>query len=293
MCLSLTSMLLAAWVCAWLGAASADSDGKQYSKVGGDVILKPGPISGTINTIMWKHGLNIAAEWDAASADGVDEYGQFKGRCRMNTSTGELTISRLRLNDTGVYTAEVNDQPPTQKINLIILHPVPKPSITKVCDTGGAGCFLSCDGNTTGAEPVTYKWRSGGTKKLKDVTKDDSVHIKDFICEMENPVSQDTSDPVFNPFYRSTPGEETDGTIDSVKVSTGVTVFICLLSAVLVLVFVHRWKAGEWFFQKESLPFEADFWRKQDSQPRDNAESNGTTSRQEPEHTDESPMNKA
>lgn len=113
------------------------------------------------------------------------------------------------------------------------------------------------------------------------------MDIKDFICELANPVSQEMSDPAFNPFYKG--AETTDG----VKISTGVTVFICLLSAVLVLVFIHRWKAGAWFFQKESLPYEADFWRKQDRQPRDTVESNGTTSHQEPEHTDEdSPMNK-
>lgn len=273
-------MLLAGWACAWLGAASADSGEKLYSKLGGEVILKPAPISGPIKNIMWKHGLNIAAEWEADSADGLEVYTQFKGRCQMSTSTGELEISRLTLEDMGVYTAEVNNEPQTKKINVIILYPVPKPTITKVCDTGGAGCFLSCDANTTGAEPVTYKWKSGGTKKMKDVTKDDSVHIKDFICELENPVSLETSDPVFNPFYKGADDE----VIEGVKISTGVTVFICLLSVVLVLVFVHRWKAGEWFFQKESLPFQADFWRKQ---PRDTAESNGTASRQEAQHSDE------
>lgn len=51
---------------------------KLYMKVGDEVVLKPDDASvpGTIESILWKHGGNIAAELDDT---GVELFRQFKG----------------------------------------------------------------------------------------------------------------------------------------------------------------------------------------------------------------------
>ncbi|XP_041637830.1 carcinoembryonic antigen-related cell adhesion molecule 1-like isoform X2 [Cheilinus undulatus] len=275
---SVTSMIVPGWVFVLLAAVSADSGDVLYKKVGDDVILKPIPTSEPIVNIVWKRDGNLAAHWDAPDTE-ADVY----VRGSLNISSGELTITELTKDDKGSYKAEINNMK-AGSTNLIVLFPVPKPSVMKGCETGGAGCALLCSGNTTGAEPVNYKWNFGATERETSVSREGSSSFKDFSCEMQNPVSQESSDPVFNPFFKDS--GESGETSGNVNISTGVTVFICLLSAVLLTVLIHRWKAGMWFFQKASMPWEADFWRK-DTTPRDAAESNGTTSHQAREKTDE------
>ncbi|KAG7236543.1 hypothetical protein INR49_000806, partial [Caranx melampygus] len=103
----------------------------------------------------------------------------------------------------------------------------------------------------------------------------DSLGIAEFSCELSNPVSQETSKPLANPFTKQ-----------GMNISMGLTVLISLVAAVIVLALVHRCKAGEWFFNKESLPYEADFWRKEQRQGRNAAESNGIKGHQEQGHED-------
>ena len=39
--------------------------------------------------------------------------------------------------------------------------PVSKPTLSVHCEPEMTSCVFTCDGDTTGAEPVTYLWRSG------------------------------------------------------------------------------------------------------------------------------------
>ncbi|XP_034533220.1 uncharacterized protein LOC117807978 [Notolabrus celidotus] len=270
-----SSMILAGWVCA-CAAAAVTTDSELYKKVGDDVVLKPDPTSDPLLSITWRHGSNLAAVWDGPNSEGVDLYGQFEGRSNLNNVNGELTITGLTAGDTGLYTAEINNIR-NKGVNLIVLSPVPKPTVSEICDTGGAVCSLTCDGDTTGAGTVTYKWNSVDSEKTKHITKDDSVGIGGFTCEMKNPVSSEISELTSNPFYI---GDESTETKGGLNISKGLTVFLCLLSVVLLLCFIHRCKAGEWFFEKGSMPWQADFWRKQ-GLSRDAAESNGTSTNQD------------
>lgn len=279
------SMMLLGWLCCvWLAAVSADSEPKLYMKVGDEVVLKPDDASvpGTIESILWKHGGNIAAELDDT---GIELFRQFKDRVRLNISTGEMTITGLTGNDSGVYTAEINNILISRKTHLIVLSPVPVPTVNISCDDEKTSCILSCDGNTTGAGEINYTWKSDGkesaSSKNKNITKDSSS-IKEFSCKLENRVSQESSQPVTNPLFTSRNNRSEQG--GGLKISTGVTVFISLLAALLMLVFIHRCKAGMWFFQKDAMPWEADFWRKNECQ---HADSNGTTRCSEKELTEE------
>lgn len=45
-------------------------------------------------------------------------------------------------------------------MSLILSAAVPVPTVSQSCDDDTTSCTLTCDGNTTGAEPVTYTWKS-------------------------------------------------------------------------------------------------------------------------------------
>lgn len=266
-----------------LSASSVLAETSVYGKVGGEVDLRPDAysVTNTIKNVLWKAGSDIAMEWDGKE---IYSYRHFQGRCHLNTSTGVMTIKQLAPNDSGVYTPEINDAV-RAPIRLIVISAVPVPTVKSSCDEEMARCTLICDGQTTEAEEVTYRWKSDDTvvmdsiKKEYVIVKEDSSGIKKFSCDLENPVSHESSEPISNPF--STAPEE------QLKISTGLTVFISLLTVVLLLGIFHRLKAGMWFFEKASMPWEADFWRKQERPARDAAVSNGTTARGEKEQCDE------
>ncbi|XP_035854515.1 carcinoembryonic antigen-related cell adhesion molecule 7-like isoform X2 [Sander lucioperca] len=278
---SLTSMILAAWLCVSLAVVSADSEIPLYKKVGDDVVLKPGTTSGTITNIMWKHGPNIAIQWDGTEFD-------YYLRSRLNITNGEMTITGLTRTHSGLYTPEINDVT-KNATHLIVIAPVPKPTVGKSnCGAEKTSCILTCEGNTTDAEPVTYRWKSDSdvtsSSKEQLINKGNSSSIKEFRCELENPVSQMSSDPISNPFIsKPSPKEEPN-------VSKGLIVFVALLFVVLLLVGIHRCKAGMWFFQKESMPWQKDFWRKQRSRASRDAVSNGTTAQEKGQKDEETPM---
>ncbi|XP_068575776.1 T-lymphocyte surface antigen Ly-9-like [Cebidichthys violaceus] len=284
-----TSTRLAACLCVLLAVVFADSEIKVYGKVGDEVVLRPGNsfVTGTITSISWRHKENWAADWEGASEGAtIDYYRQFKERGHLNITTGELTITGLTLNDSGLYTSEVNDATKTPDLRLIVISPVPKPTVSKSCDAEVTLCTLTCDGDTADAGPVTYRWRTddevrGVSPELR-ITKDDFSGVKELSCEMHNPVSEESSRPIPNPFSTALGGK--------LNISTGVTMFIALLVALLLVVAFHRCKAGMWFFQKSSMPWESDFWKKQERPPRDAAESNGTTAQENGHPDEETPL---
>ncbi|KAI3365990.1 hypothetical protein L3Q82_009820, partial [Scortum barcoo] len=212
-----------------------------YAKVGGEVVLKPGATFKMGSTITWKEGENLAMAWDGKD---MDLFRQFKERGSLNNLTGEMTLTRLNLTDSGWYTPEVNQEAATS-VYLKVISPVPQPTIRESCDAEMTACTLTCDGGTPGAEPLNYTWWSGDTplndsSQTRHIRKEDSLNLKEFRCVLQNPVSQESSESFLNPF--TLPPESPES---GVKISTGLTVFISLLAAVLVMVLIHRWKAGE------------------------------------------------
>lgn len=276
-----TSTRLAGCLCVLLAVVSAYSEIESYVKVGDEAVLRPDIsfVTGTITSINWKQDGNIAADWEGLE---TDYYRQFIERGSLNTTNGELTITGLTLIDSGLYTSEINSEKKTPDLRLIVISPVPKPAVSQSCDAESTSCTLTCDGDTTGAGPVTYRWRPGDdvwteSRELR-IAKNGSSGVKEFSCELRNAVSEESSLPIPNPLSTA-PGRQ-------LNISTGVTMFIALLVALLLLAAVHRCKAGMWFFQKTSMPWDSNFWRKHEEPPRDAAESNGTTG-QEAEHTHE------
>lgn len=119
-------------------------------------------------------------------------------------------------------------------------------------------------------------------------SQEDSSSMEEFSCVLQNPVSEERSKPISNPFitrqlslHTNTNDPLTSETLwrltyccwcrftaessaGGLKISTGLMVFISLLAALLMLVLFHRWKAGQnfWalFIALYTSIFETDEW---------------------------------
>ncbi|XP_023995288.1 cell adhesion molecule CEACAM6 isoform X1 [Salvelinus sp. IW2-2015] len=198
----LTLIRLCFWLCLARTVVSRDY---LSLKVGDEILLTPdkSTVPDPTTSILWKHGKNKVAEWDK-DFGGLDIYGAFKERTTLNQTTGELRISGLKKTDSGVYSVEFNSELLGRTYKLSVIKAVPKPTITSSCNPDKTSCTLTCEGDTTDAEPVTYSWKVGeGAWEVLDkqinVNKSDtgkSTNSYKYICKMNNPVSEEVSDPI-------------------------------------------------------------------------------------------------
>ncbi|XP_071186097.1 SLAM family member 7-like isoform X2 [Salvelinus alpinus] len=232
-------------LCFWLYVAQKFVSGEDLYKVGGELVLKPdkSTVPHSITSILWKHGKNKVAEWDNGFG-GLDIYGAFKERTTLDQTTGELRISGLMKTDSGVYSVEFNSKLLDKTYKLSVIKAVPKPTITFSCNANKTSCTLTCEGDTTDAEPVTYSWKVGEGAwevigKQLIVSQSDtgkSTNSYKYICKLKNDVrgEGEVSEPV-GQVFGSEPSE-----ID-VGVVVGVVVTIVALVAIVITVWLV-WK---------------------------------------------------
>uniref|UniRef100_A0A4W5Q131 Ig-like domain-containing protein n=1 Tax=Hucho hucho TaxID=62062 RepID=A0A4W5Q131_9TELE len=156
-----------------------------------------------------------------------------------------------RKTDSGVYSVEFNGKP-LKTFTLSVIKVVPKPAITSSCNPDKTSCTLTCEGNTTDAEPVTYRWKLGegawevsGQQKI--VSRNDNTNIS-YTCQLKNPVSEASEDfdkDLFGP----------DGWLTKARLF-GISVFVLAVAGVLLFILGHRAKTGVCFYEKESMPWE-------------------------------------
>ncbi|XP_038154822.1 uncharacterized protein LOC119792308 [Cyprinodon tularosa] len=258
-----------------------------YAKIGDKVTLEPkaSTVTAEIQTITWKVGQDLAAELENGQ---LEFYREFKGRSDLNNQTGDFTITNLQYGDGNVYRVEINGNPGDHSIRLQVLSPVPVPTIHSTCHQDSNSCTLTCEGNTTRAEPVNYVWMKKDGSEVNTgreymITEKD-LGVKEYFCKMKNEVSQESSQPFLNPLTPPPKSQESGP-----RISAGLTVFVILLALVLLLGILHRVKTGECFYNKSSYPWEADFWRNtKGQQPQAAAEeANGATHHPLKENTDE------
>ncbi|XP_038587735.1 lymphocyte function-associated antigen 3-like [Micropterus salmoides] len=191
----------------------------KYFAVGGNLELRPQP-SAAITNILWKHNNNLLAEW-VQGAINLTYYSTFKGRTTLDTTTGRLEIKKMVEADAGQYVVEINSHVQSPSYNVKVIKEVPKPEVVLrpvSCNGDSEECTLSCDGDTAGAEPVTYSWKEGAgdwkeSEKDMKITRSSKNQVETFSCKMKNPVSEKESDPLGNPFYSAAAESSSAGTI--------------------------------------------------------------------------------
>ncbi|XP_056445064.1 uncharacterized protein LOC130381475 isoform X1 [Gadus chalcogrammus] len=221
-----------------------------------------------ISTIEWRYGVDPVVEWNRDNRSAVFRA-HLQDRALLDIQTGDLMISSTRAGDSGVYTVFINSGQ-TRKINVSILSAVPVPTVSWACqpeDEGTIFCVLTCEGDTSGAEPVQYSWTHqpqanisshGDEDANKTLPKSINVTIvvgsdsDVFVCTVRNTISLQNSQPSTRP---STLRE----TLHPMK---GVVVFTSFIVAVTAAIALHRCWTGVWFFHKESTPWQSDFWRR-------------------------------
>ncbi|XP_071186084.1 uncharacterized protein [Salvelinus alpinus] len=195
-------------LCFWLCLARTVVSGDFYHQVEGELVLTPdkSTVPDFIISILWKHGKEKVAEWDK-DFGGLDIYSAFKERTTLNQNTGELRISGLKKTDSGVYSVEFNSKLLDKTYKVSVIKAVPKPTITSSCNANQTSCTLTCESDTTDAEPVTYSWKVGErasevVDKQLIVSKSDtgkSTNGYKYICKLKNAVSSgegEVSEPV-------------------------------------------------------------------------------------------------
>ncbi|XP_045555010.1 uncharacterized protein isoform X1 [Salmo salar] len=197
----LTLIGLYLWICLAQKVVSGED---LYYKVGGELLLTPdkSTVPDSITGILWKHGKNKVAEW--YKDFDLDIYAAFKERTTLDQTTGELRISGLMKTDSGVYSVEFNSKLLDKTYTLSVIKAVPKPTITSSCNANKTICTLTCEGDTTDAEPVTYSWKVGeGVWEVLDkqhsVSKnntDKSNNGYKYTCKLKNTVSEEVSKPI-------------------------------------------------------------------------------------------------
>ncbi|KAK2824685.1 hypothetical protein Q5P01_021860 [Channa striata] len=181
-----------------------------YFVIGGSLTLTPPVAPGRISRILWKHDENLVAEW----ADGRAEprySGTFRGRAGLDTTTGRLDITNVTEADAGMFTLDINNALQGERYEATVIHKVPKPEILVQplrCSSGSDSCTLTCEGNITEAEPVTYSWKMGAgdwteSEQSINISSTEGIQsVTNFTCRMTNPVSEEQSEVHPNPFFQ-------------------------------------------------------------------------------------------
>ncbi|XP_061572271.1 uncharacterized protein LOC133425432 [Cololabis saira] len=170
-----------------------------YRGLGSSFDLCSDYVAPPLTSITWKHGKDIAVDWFKGT--NVTSYRIFEGYSSLNTTSGCLTLLNVTLKHSGHYTPEINDKV-KDPIEIKIISPVPKPTVSSACNDENTHCNLTCEGITTDDHgPVEFSWILGdmylsGTKTLQ-ITQEN--HENRIGCVLENPVSRKESEHISNP----------------------------------------------------------------------------------------------
>ncbi|XP_010768636.1 uncharacterized protein [Notothenia coriiceps] len=190
-----------------LASLRSASTEEKFIKEGGNVTLdlRPPP-SDPITIIQWKFKDSILAEW----IKGVVDLAHNRLNIKLDIVSGSLAMEKMTKEEEGVYSVEVNSNVQRVTYNVLVIKDVPKPKIEffpLICSDESDKCSMTCDGNTTGAEPVTYSWKTGDgewkeSEKDMPITREEHGQEKTFTCKMKNPVSEKESAQVPNKLYK-------------------------------------------------------------------------------------------
>ncbi|XP_034057272.1 uncharacterized protein LOC117536482 [Gymnodraco acuticeps] len=163
-----------------------------YFKEGNSLTLDLRPFpSKNITSILWTCNGDLLIDCCESMY-----YSTYKGTATLDMHTGRLMIKNMTKADEGVYSVEINNKVQGETYKAVMIKHVPKPEVRVSPLTARGPCKLTCEGDTTGAGPVTYSWKTGDGewKELqKDIIEEEHGHVKTFTCRMKNPLSEEES----------------------------------------------------------------------------------------------------
>lgn len=188
-----------AFICAVffiIGAVSGED-----KAVGSSVSFRPAVIVQPGSSIIWKHTSSTgpvvkAIEWDSDDKAISIPNPRFQGITSLDEKTGQITITKLTFEHSGVYTIDINSKEQEQKFTLTVIERVPKPTITKEESMNPDVVYLKCAYNGT----IIWKNSIGETveNKKNEITVKNTGNPENFYtCTLKNTVSEETSDRVY------------------------------------------------------------------------------------------------
>ncbi|XP_039623415.1 CD48 antigen-like isoform X3 [Polypterus senegalus] len=120
---------------------------------------------------------------------------KFLGRLQVDSDDRSLTITHLRLEDSGIYQLEdVTGDKFTKNYNLTVYVPVPKPKVISfLFDNGSCSLFCSVENDTE----VTVFWQKGGNSGVQGNIYGNMLLLEkqeaeeQYMCVAENPFSKE------------------------------------------------------------------------------------------------------
>ncbi|XP_062422647.1 CD48 antigen-like [Pungitius pungitius] len=201
------------------------------------------PVTEKITSIVWKINGDLLAEWSVRSP--LEIYPGFNTRTSLDTTNGSLVMKQMTKEDVGTYTVEINHNVQSGKYDMKWILRVNKPAVNiTTCSPDSEKCDVTCDGGTEEAEPIQYHWRIGSSEwnnlgKDIVITKEKHGGEKDITCRMKNPVSEEESEPIYNPLLQVASSLSPGGI-------AGIIIFVFIVSIIAGLGLFGMWKYKKW-----------------------------------------------
>ncbi|XP_067258719.1 CD48 antigen-like [Chanodichthys erythropterus] len=173
--------------------------------VGDQVSFRPDKFIPPVTSIIWKHintdGTVVKViEWDEGEI--LIPNLRFKNITTVDEKTGQITITNLTVEHSGVYSIDINSKEQQQRFTLTVMERVPKPVIkTERSKDNPDVVYLICEYNET----IIWKNSAGETlngskhdpKGETLVVKYEGNPVNFYTCTLDNGASEETSDPVY------------------------------------------------------------------------------------------------
>ncbi|KAF0027848.1 hypothetical protein F2P81_020589 [Scophthalmus maximus] len=194
-----------------------------YFVVGEPLVLTP-PVFGPLSSIVWDWNGDLVAK---SVNSHLDLLRFSKRHANLNLVTGQLVIKNTTEAHAGLYKAVINEMLILTYQTQVIKR-VSKPELQMGT--------LTCSGDATGAGAVTYSWRKGTgpwgpEQKSPDTILQNNKEVqgeRTISCRMTNPVGEEESEPLKNPFYKDPPPGHVVGTVLGVLFGIGAVVGVAV-----------------------------------------------------------------
>ncbi|XP_048048176.1 SLAM family member 9-like [Megalobrama amblycephala] len=235
-------------ICAVLITTGAVSGEDVKKAVGDTVIFRPDKFIPLVTSIIWKQkntaGTVVKAiEWDEGEI--LIPNPRFRDITKVDEKTGQINITNLKVEHSGVYTIDINSKEQEQRFTLTVMERVPKPEIKtqKIKDNTDV-VYLNCEYSET----IIWKNSAGETLTGSPITpKGESITVKKtgnpetfYTCTLDNGASKETSDPVYERDLFEDESKSGSGLIVGI-----VILIIIIIACILIFLYIRNEKFKE------------------------------------------------